>query len=194
MSADTKQDERPAEETDDAAADVGAETAEDDEDGGEAGDGAEPEELDLEERVAELELERIRIAADFANYQKRVNRDRAKWSQDAVRDLVASMLTVLDNLEHSITAFDGDVKEPSVYRQGVELVQSELLRVLKTYGLEPIEASDGTPFDPDQHQAVSVQPAEGIDEEQVAFVARTGYRLGDVILRPAQVVVRKPNS
>jgi molecular chaperone GrpE len=149
--------------------------------------------LDPETRIQQLENEKVRIAADFANYQKRVNRDRAKWSQEAVRDLVVSLLTVLDNLELSVAAFDGEVKDPAVYRQGVELVQTELMRVLGNHSLERIEASEGTPFDPDLHQAISVQPTPDLEQEEVAMVARSGYRLGDTVLRAAQVVVRKPS-
>jgi molecular chaperone GrpE len=148
---------------------------------------------DMAALLAAAQDEKQRIAADFANYQKRVNRDKAKWTQDAVRDLVGSMLPVLDNLEHAIASCQGEVKDPEVFRQGVELVQSELLRILKGYQLEPVEAAEGTPFDPDAHQAVSLIPSDEVEEEVVAAVARTGYRLGETVVRPAQVVIKKPS-
>ncbi len=145
-----------------------------------------------EETIARLETERLRIAADFANYQKRVNRDRTRWTQDAVRDAVASLLPVLDNLEHAIKACEGDVTDTAGIKKGVELVQSELLRVLGIYQLEQINPEEGTPFDPDQHQAISLVPGD-VEEEMVAMTARTGYKLGETVLRAAQVVVKKPS-
>lgn len=153
---------------------------------------AKPMEVDPQEQIRRLEAERLRVAADFANYQKRVIRDKAKWTEDAVRDALSSLLPVLDNLEHAVASFDGEVKDPQVYRQGVELVQSELLRVLSLYRLEAIAPAEGASFDPDLHQAISVMPADDVEEEVVAMMARTGYKLGDTVLRAAQVVVKKP--
>ncbi|RMG09005.1 MAG: nucleotide exchange factor GrpE [Planctomycetota bacterium] len=159
---------------------------------GEAVPVATDEAPDPEARIKQLEEEKLRLMADFANYQKRVNRDRATWTRDAVRDAVGALLPVLDNLEHAIASFEGDVKEPAVYREGVELVQRELLRVLGNYQLEPIRPQVGDPFDPELHQAISVVPSAEVTQETVAAVARTGYRLGENVLRPAQVVVQKP--
>ncbi len=145
-------------------------------------------------REEELTDQLKRLAADYANYQKRVQRDKAKWTQDAIRGLLQDLLPVIDNLDQAIGAFEGEVKDPQVYRQGVVLVRDELMRQLGHYQVERIEAADGTPFDPDLHEAILVQEAEGIDQQQVAFCARSGYRLGETVLRPAQVGVKKPKS
>lgn len=145
-------------------------------------------------REQQLTQQLQRLAADFANYQKRVQRDKAKWNQEAIRGLVEDLVPVLDSLDQAITAFDQPVTDPGVYRQGVVLVLEELLRRLGTYDVQRIEAAEGTPFDPDLHEAILVQEAEGIEGQQVAFCARNGYRLGDIVLRPAQVGVKKPKS
>jgi len=72
------------------------------------------------------------------------------------------------------------------------MVREEFLRQLGNHQVTRIEAEDGVPFDPDQHEAILVQEVEGIDEQQVSFVARVGYRVGDRVLRAAQVGVKKP--
>jgi molecular chaperone GrpE len=132
-----------------------------------------------------------RVSAEFENFQKRVKRDRATWSADARRGLLESMLPVLDNLDYAVAAFDREVKDPESLRHGVELVREELLRQLGNNGVTPIEAAEGVAFDPDLHQAVAAEPAE-VEQEQISFVARKGYKLGEIVLRPAQVGIRKP--
>lgn len=146
------------------------------------------------EKEAELTERLQRVAADYANYQKRVQRDRARWSEEAIRDLVTDLLPVLDSLDQAIAAFDSDVKDAQTYKDGVVMVREELLRQLGNHKVARIEAEDGTPFDPDRHEAILVQEAEGIDEQQVGFVARVGYTLGDRVLRAAQVGVKKPKA
>ena len=150
--------------------------------------------LPQEATVRELEDRLKRLAADYANYQKRVQRDRAKWTQDAVREILKGLLPVLDNLDQAIAAFQGEVKDPEVYRKGVDLVREELVRQLRAYHVERIEAEPDAAFDPDLHEAIMVQEAEDIEQAQILFVARAGYRLGDLVLRPAQVGVKKPKA
>ena len=145
-----------------------------------------------EEQVKDL-FERLqRVSADYQNYQKRVQRDKAKWSQDSVRSLLSSLLPVLDNLDSAIAAFDGDVKDPDALKQGVLMIREGFTRQLNSFKLVRIQAEPGTPFDPDDHEAIMVQPDEDAERREVLFQARAGYRLGDTVLRPAQVGVRQP--
>jgi len=191
MNTETSQDLEPSEET-------SAPEASDPSPEAEAPEAEAPEvkvlepETTPEGREGELTLQLQRLSADYANYQKRVQRDRAKWSQDALRSLLSSLLPVIDNLDSAIKAFEGEIKDPAVYKQGVELVREELLRQLGTHQVTRIEADAGAPFDPDQHEAIMVQEAEGIDAQQISFVARAGYTLGETVLRPTQVGVQKP--
>ena len=144
--------------------------------------------------VADLTQRLQRVSAEFANYQKRIQRDRAKWTRDAVRDVIVGMLPTLDTLEQAIGAFSGEVKKIDAYREGVELVHQGLLRHLGSFEFSPIAAEVGSAFDADAHQAIMAQEDEEVEAEQIAFVARTGYRLGDVVLRPTQVGVKKPKA
>lgn len=138
-------------------------------------------------------LERLqRVSAEFENYQKRVKRDRAKWSADAVRGVLESMVPVLDNLDFAIAAFDKDGADMTTLRKGVDMVREEMLRQLGNRGVKKLEVAEGTPFDPDKHLAINVQEVEGLEQEQVSFCARPGYLIDDTIVRPAQVGVQKP--
>lgn len=144
------------------------------------------------EDIASLRAQLQRVAADYANYQKRILRDRANWTRDAVRGVLSSMLPVIDNLDSAVKAFEGDVKDPETYKQGVVLVRDELLRQLANHTVARIEPEQGAAFDPDEHEAIMVQEVDGIDAQQVSFLARVGYRIKDTVLRPAQVGVMKP--
>jgi molecular chaperone GrpE len=149
--------------------------------------------------VAALQLERDelygrvqRLSAEFDNYQKRIRREKTKWNQDVMRDLMTGLLPVLDNLEYAVAAFDKDVKDKDALQKGVVLVQDELLRLLGNHGVERMEVEDGDAFNSEQHQAVSMIPSPEVESEVIGGVARKGYTMGDFVLRPAQVLVKKP--
>ena len=143
-------------------------------------------------------LERLqRVSADYQNYQKRMGREKAKWTQDAQRSLIRDMLPVLDTLDAAIASFESDeakAQELATYKQGVVLVREEMMRQLTNHRVTKIQAEPGTPYDIDDHEAIMVQEDPEAEAKTVAFVARAGYRLGDIVLRPAQVGVRQPKS
>lgn len=151
-----------------------------------------------DEVVAALKKERddlfdrlARVSAEFQNFQKRTQRDRAKWTQDAVRDVLTGLLAVFDAIDMAASSIDrgADVK---AVKQGVDLVRDELRRQLGNQGVVPMEIAKGTPFDPERHQAITVEEVPGLARDEVSFVARSGYVIGDQVLRAAQVGVRKP--
>jgi molecular chaperone GrpE len=135
-----------------------------------------------------------RVSAEFQNFQKRTARDRAKWQQDAARDVVGDFFSVLDGLDLAISAFDREVKDPKVIRQGFELCRDDLRRKLEGRGVVSMNAQPGQPFDPERHQAVMFEEVEGLAREEIGMVARNGWLIGDAVLRPAQVSVRKPKG
>jgi molecular chaperone GrpE len=120
-----------------------------------------------------------------------VQRDRAKWTQDAVRDVLSGLLSVPDTIDLALGAIERG-SDPQAVKQGVELVRDELRRQLGNQGVLAMDISKGSPFDPEKHQAVAVEEVPGLAREEVSFVARPGYTIGDTVLRPAQVGVRKP--
>jgi molecular chaperone GrpE len=127
-----------------------------------------------------------RLAADFANYRKRNEAERAEFAKFAKADLIAKLLDVLDGYDRALATVPEELKgQPWV--EGMRLVERKLRAILEAEGLEPVD-SVGKPFDPYQHEAVAHVPSpdpEGtvIEEHQKA------YRLHDRVIRPALVTV-----
>jgi molecular chaperone GrpE len=128
-----------------------------------------------------------RTKADFENYQKRMQRDLAAERRYAQAPLAADLLSALDNLERATAAAEkAGEKGPLV--QGVALVHTQLLDVLRRHGVTRIDAQ-GQPFDPNRHQAVLQQPAKDCPPMTVVQVLEHGYMIHDRVLRPARVAV-----
>jgi molecular chaperone GrpE len=128
-----------------------------------------------------------RTRADFENYQKRMKRDLAEERRYAQAPLAADLFPALDNLDRAIAAAEqAGEKGPLV--QGVAMVHTQLLDILRRHGITPIEAQ-GQPFDPNHHQAVSQQPSKEHPPMTVLQVLERGYLIHDRVLRPARVVV-----
>ncbi len=128
-----------------------------------------------------------RTKADFDNYQKRIHRDLEQERRYAFTPLATDLLPALDNLERALAA----AKKDSALAKGVELVRGSLLEALKRHGISRIDA-EGQPFDPHLHQAVMQQPAPDKPVNSVLQVLEPGYRYHDRVLRPAKVIVSKP--
>lgn len=150
--------------------------------------GADVDARDVDARIVELTNDLKRMTADFANYRKRNDAERADFAKFAKADLIAKLLDVLDGYDRALATVPDDLKtQPWV--EGMWLVERKLRQILEAEGLEPVE-SLGKPFDPYQHEAIahieSDEP-EGtvIDEHQKA------YRLHDRVIRPALVTVAK---
>lgn len=151
--------------------------------GGEAP--AEEPELDSLRRERDEYLDALRrTAAEFDNYRKRVQRDRQSLVARAAEGLVRELLPVLDDLERALQA--AEEHEEAKLEDGVRLVHRSLAEALRGAGLEEIDA-DGA-FDPHRHEALLAQPSDE-PEGTVIEVLQKGYRLGDLVLRPARVVV-----
>src|SRR3954451_771771 len=126
-----------------------------------------------------------RAQADFENYRKRAAKEAAAAGDRAKGGLVRELLPVVDNLERALTSA-GESEQHLA--EGVRLVHSELVAVLQRNGIEPFDPT-GEPFDPEVHEALSTQPADGADPGIVLDVMEKGYKLNGAVLRPARVVV-----
>ena len=130
----------------------------------------------------------LRSVAEFDNYRKRTDRERGEVSERAAALVIEDLLPVVDDLERALTAA-ADSPDPSL-RAGVELIHRALLDVLRRRGVEPFE-SVGQMFDPEWHDAVASERADGHPEGEVVRELRRGYRIGQRLLRAAQVTVAK---
>ena len=130
----------------------------------------------------------LRLAAEFDNFRKRVVRDRTEARARAQADVMAVLLESLDDLSR-VAALDPAQSSVEDVVAGVGLVERKLLRELQNQGLQRI-GTDGEQFDPNDHEAVATAPAPAEDkEDRVAAVLQVGYRLGNMLLRPARVQV-----
>lgn len=128
-----------------------------------------------------------RTQADFENYQKRNQREREQERRYWHGALALDLLPVIDNLERAMTAAK-QAGESGPLVQGVGLVQTQLLDMLKRHGITLIDAL-GKPFDPNLHQAVMQQPAPDHLANTVIQVLQQGFMIHDRVLRPASVMV-----
>jgi molecular chaperone GrpE len=134
----------------------------------------------------ELREDLLRLQAEYVNYRKRVERDRAVAGELAVIGVLSSLLPVLDDIDAARQA--GDLAEGPFAS-----IAGKLESVLSGHGLERIDAA-GVEFDPNIHEALIQQPGEGIEVDTVQQVLRSGYRTSGRVLRAAQVIVATPQG
>lgn len=127
-----------------------------------------------------------RSAADFANYRRRTEEERATVAQFAASVLIGRLLSVLDDFDRALDSVPADVDDPWV--EGVRLTERKLRNVLEAEGVRAIEAV-GQPFDPNVHEAVVHEETADAPDNQVIAELQRGYRLHDRVLRPALVKV-----
>jgi len=152
----------------------------------------EDEKLDsIEEVLKEKEAvdERLlRLQAEFTNYKRRVEKEKADLYVYGCENLAKDLLPVIDNLERALEVTED--RDAGIYK-GVEMVYHQTLEVLKKHGIHPIEA-EGVAFDMNKHHAVMTEPCEEDEiKETVAQVLQRGYTIEDRVLRPAMVKVYK---
>ncbi len=128
-----------------------------------------------------------RSRADFMNYKKRVDREQAEVYQRATGTIIKKYLEVVDDLELALRnrpeAGDG-----SVWANGIELIYRKLLTILENEGVQRIIPL-GQLFDPNFHEAISLEPSDQTESGYIIGVLKSGYMLGDKVIRPALVRV-----
>jgi molecular chaperone GrpE len=134
--------------------------------------------------AAELKNDLLRLQAEYVNYRKRVERDRAVAGEMAVIGVLNSLLPVLDDVDAARQ--HGDLTDGPF-----AAIATKLENALKTYGLTRIDET-GVEFDPTIHEALIQQPGEDIEVDTVSQVLRSGYKSGERVLRAAQVIVAVP--
>jgi molecular chaperone GrpE len=137
----------------------------------------------LKKELAEIKDQHQRILAEYANYKRRTEQEKAQIGQFTKCELLKELLPALDNLERAVGAPPGDD-----YKTGVDMTIRQLQKALSDMGLEPIEA-ENKPFDPEIHHAVMREDADGVEPDTVTQMFQKGYKVGDRVLRPAMVKV-----
>lgn len=128
-----------------------------------------------------------RLQAEYANYRRRTEEQRQLEIERAKGEAVKGLIPVLDDLDRA--AQHGDLEEGSPFAVIAEKVRAVVARLgVVSFG------EKGDEFDPQQHEAIFQQPTPGVEKITVIDVVEVGYRLGEVELRPAKVVVAVPAS
>jgi molecular chaperone GrpE len=131
----------------------------------------------------------LRVTAEFDNYRKRTDRERRERSEAAGMDVIRDLLPVLDDLERALAA-PIDANANVSVREGIELIHRQLLDVVRRRGVEPFDVV-GQIFDPEWHEAVANEPANGRTEGEITAELRRGYRAGQRLVRAPMVRVAK---
>ncbi|WP_240534850.1 nucleotide exchange factor GrpE [Pedobacter aquae] len=142
----------------------------------------------LKDEVASLNDKYIRLYAEFDNYKRRTTKERIDLLQTAGKDVIVSLLSVLDDFERAAKAME-TAQEIEPVKEGVNLVHHKLKSLLVQKGLKEMEAK-GQPFDAEIHEAITNIPAPSDDlKGKVIDEVEKGYYLNDKVIRFAKVVV-----
>lgn len=145
---------------------------------------------ELDKAQAEAEKNKdlyLRAVADLDTYRRKVQREKQELSKFAMQPLIEELLPSIDHLELAIEAAKNTGNSKDIL-MGVEMVNSQIKKVLSNFGVEEIVAA-GRPFDPNTSDCVLHEPSEDVPENNVIKVVRTGYMFNGRLLRPASVVV-----
>lgn len=137
----------------------------------------------LQRKLAERTSDLQRVTAEYANYRKRVERDRAAAAEAGTSAVLAALLPVLDNLDRA--------REHGDLTGAFKAVADQITDTLTRLGLEAF-GKEGDPFDPMVHEAVAHQTSAEVSQPTCVSVMRVGYRHGERLLRPALVAVADP--
>ena len=143
----------------------------------------------LEAALADVEKEKkeyLFLMAEFDNYRKRVNREKADIIKNAAERVLLDMLPIVDDFERALAATADNTES---LREGMTLIYNKLIKYLEHNGVKAMD-TDGKPFDPDFHEAIARIPAPTDDlKGKVVDTTTKGYMLNDKVLRHAKVAV-----
>jgi molecular chaperone GrpE len=146
-----------------------------------------PETNKLQDELTREREMRLRALADFDNYRKRIERERADAAQSGRRDIVLQLLDLADSFDR---AFAHAGEAPASWVKGLQSIRRKLLGLLESQGVTPFE-SLGEPFNPEHHEAIGTVDSNDYQPGSVAEELQRGYRWGDSLLRPARVRVAR---
>ncbi|NTW03071.1 MAG: nucleotide exchange factor GrpE [Oscillochloris sp.] len=139
-----------------------------------------------ESQAAEYKDQWLRATADYKNFKRRAETERAELIRSAGASLLLKLLPVVDDFDRAIANIPAEIAESSWWG-GTQLIAQKLRTIIESEGVKAIEAL-GQDFDPNVHEAVLYEDSEGQDGKVVAELQR-GYKLYDRVLRPAMVKV-----
>mgnify|MGYP000961355414 CR=1 FL=1 len=147
----------------------------------------------LQEELQDAKDQALRAVAEMQNVRRRAEQDVAKAHKFGLEKFVGDMVVVADNLERSVTAMADENVDLTVLKEGIDLTLKSLVDGLKRHHVEAIDP-EGTPFDPQLHQAMAAVEQADVEPNTVLNVYQKGYTLHGRLVRPAMVVVSKATA
>ncbi|MCB5276154.1 MAG: nucleotide exchange factor GrpE [Candidatus Cloacimonetes bacterium] len=153
---------------------------------------SEPDEMEnLKMNLAEYKDKYLRTMAEFENFRKRSNSEKADWIRHATKELALHICDVVDNFERALSqAKSEDLDTP--FGKGVILIEKQLVKALENEGVKRIEAL-GSEFNPEYHEALAHIASE-YEENTVAAIIQNGYTMHEKVIRPVRVAVSNGNK
>lgn len=145
---------------------------------------------ELDQKIAELTLDLQRTRADFENYRKRVEQEKSFARDSGQASAILKLLPVIDNIERAISHMPGELVD-NAWAQGVAGLVKNLEKSLEALNVKRIEASEGTSFNPELHEAIQYDEDTDGEHEVVAEELQAGYTLNGTPIRHAMVKVTK---
>ena len=142
---------------------------------------------ELEEQQQQQKDQYLRLAAEFENYKRRTDAERADFFAYAGEKLLTELLPVVDDFNRTMASFEKS-HDNEALKKGIDLVYAKFRSALEKQGLKEMD-SDGKKFDVNLHEAILQQPDESKDAETILNTVEKGYYLKDKVLRHAKVVV-----
>lgn len=151
------------------------------------GDVVEETEEDISEKYQDLNDKYVRLQADFINYKRRTENERAQALSMGVEKMAFGLLDIVDNFERALSL---EKETAGGFYEGVEMIYTQLIDYLKQNGVVEIDALNQK-FDPNFHHAVMVEERDDVESGIVTEVFQKGYMIDDRVLRPSMVKVSK---
>jgi len=163
---------------------------------------AEPKLNHLEKKLKDEHEARLRLTAEFANFQRRTEEEKKQIAERSKAHLLEELFPIMDNLQRSSThapeinidevgaLSEDELKKMTNYFHGLRLIEKQLEQVLSEAGLKKIPTV-GHEFDPALHEAISHEPSLEVPEDAIIAEVESGWSVGDHVLKPAKVRVSK---
>ena len=151
---------------------------------------AQPTETQLNDALKQEKDKFLRLFAEFENYKRRTSKERIALFSTASEDVIKTLLPILDDFERALNHIEDGDKSQEGLLEGVSLIHQKLVSTLEKKDLKVMDIEKGTPFNADNHEAVTQIPAPTEDlKGKVVDVVQKGYTLGDKIIRFPKVVI-----
>jgi molecular chaperone GrpE len=146
----------------------------------------------LEQEAAKWKDQAIRTAAELDNYRKRMSREKLDALRYGNQGLLEELLPVLDNFNMGMQA--AAQEQGSMLYMGMNMVHKQIGEFLSSQGVEEVAAEAGGEFNPNLHEALSQEASEEVETDKIVRVIRKGYKMGERLLRPSNVIVSLGNE